>query len=395
MRILHVYRTYFPHTQGGIEEAIRHICLSTQPHAVESRILCVGPSIRPRVVRRDEAVVYYSRQNLEIASCSISLEALAIFRRLLKWADVVHYHFPWPFADLLHFAARVHLPTVLTYHSDIVRQRLLARLYSPLMVRFLKSVDRIVCTSPNYLATSSVLGRFADHIDVVPIGLDPAPYPNVTKSCLDTVRTRYGEGFFLFVGGLRYYKSLHVLLDAVKGTPYRVVIAGSGPLETALKAQAKDLELTNVIFTGYVSNEIKIALINLSGCIVLPSSLRSEAFGVVLLEGAMYGKPLITTEIGTGTSYVNVDGETGLVVTPASPKALRVAMDQVHAHPDLARIMGRRARQRFDHLFSGRLMAERYAAIYSSLTTAERPSRQGRVTNDTGARASADSGNPS
>ena len=101
-----------------------------------------------------------------------------MFRQLLSWANIVHYHFPWPLADLLHFYGRVKVPTLVTYHSDIVRQQALARLYAPLMNRFLGSVDRIVCTSPNYLETSRVLARFKDGVDIVPIGLDRASYPD-------------------------------------------------------------------------------------------------------------------------------------------------------------------------------------------------------------------------
>ncbi len=372
MRVLHVYRTYFPQTQGGLEETIRQICLNTQCHGVDSRVLCTSPSIRPRVVRRDEAVVYRSKLDIEMASCSVSFQALTIFRRLLKWADVVHYHFPWPFADMMHFAARVQLPTVLTYHSDIVRQRLLARLYLPLMTRFLKSVDRIVCTSPNYFATSNVLPRFEDSVDIVPIGLDQTSYPQATQEHIVAARRRYGEGFFLFIGVLRYYKCLHILLDAMADAPYRVVIVGSGPTEAELKKQARELGLANVTFAGQVSDEIKVALIELSSGVVFPSYMRSEAFGVTLLEGAMHGKPLISTEVGSGTSHVNVDGETGFVVTPASHKALRFAMDQLHCRPDLARLMGARARQRFECLFNGQLMGDRYLDIYQSLLGLER-----------------------
>ena len=196
MRVLHVYRTYFPQTQGGLEETIRQICLNTRRHGVESRVLCISPSVFPRVVRREEAVVFRSRLHLEIASCSVSLQALPMFRRLLGWAEVVHYHFPWPFADVLHFAARVRLPTVLTYHSDIVRQKALAALHAPLMNRFLKSMDRIVCTSPNYFASSAVLPRFEDKIDIVPIGLARKSYPQGSPEHMARARACYGEGFF-------------------------------------------------------------------------------------------------------------------------------------------------------------------------------------------------------
>ena len=372
MRVLHVYRTYFPQTQGGLEEVIRQICLNTRRHGVQSRVLSVSRCVEPRVVRREEAVVYRSLLNLEIASCSVSWQALAMFRRLLKWADLVHYHFPWPFADLLHFAARVNQPTVLTYHSDIVRQRLLASLYSPLMMRFLKSMRRIVCTSPNYFATSDVLPRFESKVDIVPIGLTPDSYPKATAQHLKEVGERYGDGYFLFIGVLRYYKCLHILLDAIQGAPYRAVIVGSGPTEMTLKRQARDLGLTNVVFTGQVSDAAKVALIERSRAVVFPSYLRSEAFGVTLLEGAMYGKPLISTEVGSGTSHVNVDRETGLVVTPASHRALRAAMDRLHRQPELARSLGDGAQRRFARLFNGELMGDRYMRIYQSLVGAGR-----------------------
>ena len=367
MRVLHVYRTYFPQTQGGAEEVIRQICLNTARHGVESRVLCVSASVRPRVVRREEAVVFRSRLHAEIASCSVSLQALPMFRRLLGWAEVVHYHFPWPFGDVLHFAAGVRQPTVVTYHSDIVRQKVLAALYAPLMNRFLKAVDRIVCTSPNYFASSAVLPRFEDDVEIVPIGLEPASYPQPAPEHVAQARETYGEGFFLFVGMLRYYKCLHILLDAIQGAPYRVVIVGSGPTEAELREQARRLKLDNVVFAGHVSDEIKVALIDLSRAVVFPSYMRSEAFGVALLEGAMRGKPLISTEVGSGTSHVNVDLETGLVVRPASHKALREAMDRLYRRPDLARRLGEGARQRFDRLFNGRLMGDRYMQIYGAL----------------------------
>ena len=371
MHVLHVYRTYFPETQGGLEETIRQICLNTRRHGIASRVLCPSPSVAPRVVRREEAAVYRCRLDGEVASCSLSREAFPMLRRLLRWADLVHYHFPWPLADVLHFSSGVRVPTVLTYHSDIVRQRVLARLYSPLRNRFLRSVDRIVCTSPNYLATSEVLKRLGDRVDVVPIGLDRASYPEPTGDTLARVRAEYGDGFFLFVGVLRYYKCLHILLEAAQGAPYPVVIVGSGPDEAKLKRQAAGLGLTNVTFAGHVEDATKVALIRLCRGVVFPSYLRSEAFGVTLLEGAMNGKPLITAEAGSGTSHVNVDGETGIAVLPASAEAFRTGMDRLHADSGLARRLGTGARERFDRLFTGQLMGDRYADIYRSLTRTE------------------------
>ena len=367
LRVLHVYRTYFPDSQGGIEELIRQVCLYTKSCGIDNRLLALSANAEPRVLRHNEVKVYRARRDIEVASCGMSLQAFAMHQRLAEWADLIHYHFPWPFGDLLHLTSRVKRPTVLTYHSDIVRQRVLRLPYRPVMHRFLRSVDRIVGTSPNYFATSDVLRRFRDKVEIVPIGLNEHTYPDVSAGIRTEMRGKYGEDFFLFIGVLRYYKGLHILLDACANAPFRVVIAGSGPTERELLDQARRLRLDNVTFTGYVSNEQKVALLSLCRGVVFPSYLRAEAFGVALLEGAMHSKALISTEAGSGTSHVNIGGETGLVVAPGSAPALRQAMDRIHDDAELADAMGRRARQRFEQLFTGDLMGERYNAIYRSL----------------------------
>ena len=368
MNVLHVYRTYFPDSQGGLEEVIRQICKNTQVLGVNSRVLTITRSDdAPLVVKRPEADVYRTRQTFEIASCNVSLGSFKAFREQLKWADVVHYHFPWPFADLMHLSAAVEQPTLVTYHSDIVRQRSLGYVYYPLMQRFLSQVDRIVCTSPNYFATSNVLSQFSDKVDVIPIGITRSSYPEGGEEHLAELEQEYGRNFFLFVGVLRYYKGLHILLKAIEHAPYRVVIAGSGPTENELAKEAKRKGLDNVKFTGYVDDKTKVGLFKLCKGIVFPSFLRSEAFGVTLLEGAMFGKPLISTEVGSGTSHVNIHEETGFVLPPGSHRALREAMDKLHYHPDLAERMGRNAALRYQQLFTGQRMGERYAETYEQL----------------------------
>lgn len=367
MRILHVYRTYFPDSQGGLEEVIRQICLNSKHQGVESRVFCLSRDPKPMVVDLPEAEVYRALLDIELASNSMSRHALGIFRDLIEWADVVHYHFPWPFGDFLHFAARVKKPSVVTYHSDIIRQRLLGRLYQPVMNQFLAAMDRIICTSPNYWATSDVLSKFSSKVEVVPIGLTEDSYPLPAADKLKATEATFGRNFFLFVGVLRYYKGLHILLDALANAPYKVVIVGSGPIEDELRKQAKVLGLTNVVFAGYVDDATKISLFQLCCGVVFPSYLRSEAFGVTLLEGAMFGKPLISTELGSGTSHVNIHNETGLVVEPGSVPALRQAMNSLWESSDLAALFGRRARARFEQLFTGELMGARYAGVYRKL----------------------------
>lgn len=372
MKVLHVYRTYFPDTQGGLEEVIRQICRNTKPLGVESRVFTLSDKPSPAHLQLDEAEVIRVQKSFEIASCGFAMTSWREFARQAEWADVVNYHFPWPFADILQLISGKPRAAVITYHSDVVRQQVLYSLYRPLMNHFLGSMNKIIATSPNYFQTSEVLQKYADKVAVVPIGLDEASYParSAVDMEIESVREQHGEGFFLFIGVLRYYKGLHLLLEAMKGAPYKVIIVGKGPEEETLRAQARQLGLDNVIFTGYISDNEKIALLYCCKAIVFPSHLRSEAFGVTLLEGAMCAKALISAEVGTGTSYINMHNDTGLVVSPDSVPELRAAMDRLYVEPDLARQLGLEGRARYEQLFTGAHMGRAYSQIYNEVVTA-------------------------
>jgi rhamnosyl/mannosyltransferase len=364
---LHFYKTSFPDTVGGIEQVINQIARGCVKLGVQVDVLSLTTNKDVRTIEIDGYLAHRARLDFQMASTGFSISCFWRFYQLAKLADIIHYHYPWPYMDVVHFAMRVCRPTVVTYHSDIIRQVHLNKLYRPLKRQFLKSMSRIVATSPNYVATSSVLAQFKDNVKVIPIGLDKSTYPAVEPERLAFWKEKVGAKFFLFVGLIRYYKGLHILLEAAQGTDYPIVIVGAGPIESELKAEATHLGLSNVHFLGYQSDEDKVALLTLSYAVVFPSHLRSEAFGVSLLEGAMYGKPLISSEIGTGTSYINIADETGLVVPPSDPLALREAMTYLWEHPKQAADMGQQAELRYKKYFTADRMVKSYVDLYQEL----------------------------
>lgn len=367
MRVLHFYKTAFPDSMGGVEQVIHQLARGAVKQGVEVDVLSLTPNQVPRTIELDGYLAHRARLNLQIASTGISMSAFLRFAQLAKQADVVHYHFPWPFMDLVHFATRMGKPTVVTYHSDIIRQKRLLRLYRPLKSKFLGAVDRIVATSPNYLDTSGVLANYKDKVSVIPIGLDKETYPTPREEKLAYWRAQLGPKFFLFVGVLRYYKGLHILMEAAQGTNFPIVVVGAGPIEMEIKEQASQLGLRNIHFLGHLPDEDKVALLTLCYGVLFPSHLRSEAFGISLLEGAMYGKPMISSEIGTGTTFINIGDETGLVVPPGDPLALRQAMRYLWENPDHAAEMGRRAEVRYWNYFTAEKMVRSYVNLYSEL----------------------------
>jgi len=361
MKVLHVSRTYFPDSEGGIQEAIHQICDAVRPHGVTSTIFCLSPQPEATLISSEDIEIWRSRSFAAPASCDLGgPDAWRLFSRLVKTHDVIHYHFPWPFADLLHLTVRPQARAILTYHSDIVRQVILTKLYTPMMWAMLQSMDKIVSTSPVYTQTSPILtdDRVKDRVCTIPLGMKDL----YQAENYDTPSSR--EPYFLFLGVLRYYKGLESLIKASQKVRGKIIIAGSGPEEAKLHNMTRLLGSTNIEFRGRVSDEEKRRL--LAGCLglVLPSHQRSEAFGMVLIEAAMLGKPMISCEIGTGTSFVNIDGETGIVVEPNNPAALATAMNRLFEDGVLVRQYGSAARERYRKIFSADALGRAHTALY-------------------------------
>ncbi|UWA07639.1 glycosyltransferase family 4 protein [Escherichia coli] len=369
MKVLHFYKTYYPDTFGGIEQVIYQLSESGLNFGVESTVLSLSKRGDYDNEKFGSHRVYYAKTNFEIASTPFSVSSISKFRKLAKEADIIHYHFPFPFMDMLHFIDGINKPSIVSYHSDIVKQKSFLRQYSPLMNHFLAAVDYIVTASPNYAQTSPVLQKFKNKVKVIPYGLNESSYSLIPAEKLEYWRQKVGDKFFLFIGAFRYYKGLHTLLDAAYTTSLPIVIVGSGGIEKEIRLRANQLNLSNVHFVGALPEDDKAALLQLCYAVVFPSHQRSEAFGITLLEGAMYGKPLISCEIGTGTSFINIDGQTGLVVPPSNSYALREAMLKLWDSPLLAEIYGQNAFYRFKELFTSNNMCKKYVELYTRLVS--------------------------
>lgn len=366
IRVLHIYKSWSPNTYGGVERVITMLGAGGRAYGIESRVAYLAPGRQVKLVHHHGVAAYRFPLELEVASTGLSLAFLLAYRRLAAWADVLHFHFPWPYADLVHRLSGVTKPFLVTYHLDITRQRILRMLYTPLRSWFLGRASRVIATSHNYLMSSPVL-RSLPRTRVIPLGVEDEAQGAGIPLRQAYWRHRLAGDFVLFVGVLRYYKGLHLLLDAASSIRSHIVIAGTGPCEQALKRQAHTLGLTNVSFLGEIDQVDKDALYRLSAVFVFPSHLRSEAFGLSLVEAAMYGKPLVSCEIGTGTTFVNVDELTGLVVEPGNPHALSSAVNRLLADRRERELFGRNARKRYLDQFIAERMVADYAREYRAV----------------------------
>lgn len=380
MKILHIYKSYTTHSTGGVEQLIYELChelKKTHRRGIQQRVLTISKSAFEQI-NLPEAEVFAYPANCAPASTPLSFSALKAFSKHVAWADVIHYHFPWPFMDIMDLAHRIthrrqsHKPCIVTYHSDIVKQKSLLKLYKPLMLSFLNHAHTIVATSPNYANSSPYLKKYAAKTISIPIGLNDVTHStnealqNEWKQHLAELGCPSEKPFFLFVGVLRYYKGLHYLLEAAQYCNSNIVIAGDGPERTALEEQKIRLGLTNVIFVGKITDEDKVTLHQMSRGFVFPSHLRSEAFGISLLEAAMFSKPMISCRINSGMSYINIHNETGLEIEAENVSALSKAINQLTENPELALKLGTQARLRYEMLFTVKKMSTDYWQIYTN-----------------------------
>jgi rhamnosyl/mannosyltransferase len=232
-------------------------------------------------------------------------------------------------------------------------------------------MSRIYAASPGIMQSSPVLQKFKDKTRLITYGIEHFAQIPADDAAVKAWQAKFGPRFFLFLGALRYYKGLHVLIDALKGRDYPTVIVGRGDQEQALKQQAKELGLTNLHFVPEVNNEEKRTLMRAAYGFVFPSHMPSEAFGIVLGEAAQQGLPMISCEIGTGTSYVNLADETGLVVPPSDSVAFGQALDVFWNQPEQVAVWGRAALKRYDGNFKAETMARRYMGAYGEVLSGE------------------------
>jgi len=366
MRIAHVYKDYHPPVLGGVEQTIERMARWQVRSGHEVTVIVASGERRSRSEVVDGVRVVRVGEWGRALSSPICPGFPAALARIP--ADLWHLHAPNPLGEVSYAWVRPRGALVFTYHCDLTRQRALLPVYAPLVHRLFRRADGLHTTSPQALERpGSLVAPFRERFHVVPLGIEAAPLLALDRARpgARALRERYGDPFLLFVGRLRYYKGLHVLLEAMPRVAARLVIVGDGPEGPALRAQAARLELgEKVTFADRVSDEALLDHIAAAGIGLLPSSTPTEAFGLAMVEQMAAGLPVISTELGTGTSYVNQDGVTGLIATANDPGSLASAISKLLADPGLRSRMGSAGRERVREHFTTEAMMRGMEGVY-------------------------------
>ncbi len=373
MKVLQVSKYYYP-VSGGVESYVYSLCRELKKkigvEVVASNTKNRAESGTVNGVKVTRLPLLFSFLNAPITSNYLGFLGK-------NDADILHIHMQNPFHVFLSlFSGAIgKKKLVITYHSDVYGKPF-GCLVDFINELLLSKADAILPTSWNYVKTSNVLKKFRKKITVVPIGIDADNFKitKKLKSEAEGVKKKLSlpEGkTLLFVGRLIPYKGVEYLLMAmpkiIKNAPgAKLVIAGTGKLERRLRSMVDEFGLgQNVLFLGSVENIA--AYYHACDAFVLPSVNRAEAFGIVQLEAMACGKPVVSTEIGSGTSFVNKNGESGFVVRPKSAEALAGAVLRLLNNAPLRKKLGRNGYRRVKRLFTVQKMAKSVLEIYKKI----------------------------
>jgi len=354
LRVLQLGK-FYPPQRGGIESHVKTLC--DRLHE-EVDVKVVVSNTRPTTIRElcDGVPVTRIARIAQVNSTSVNPKMAMAIRRCD--ADLIHLHWPNPMAALAYLMSGTRATLIVTYHSDVVKQRISSRLFGPVLRAVLRRSKAIIVSSNNYLESSVVLRQYLDRCQVIPFGISENNFAPPDEGAVNDIRSQYGERLILSVGRLVDYKGFNYLIRAMVETPGRLVIAGEGPLKGELMMLAQSLDLQDrVVFCGELSDERLRSLYRAADIFVLASTDRREAFGLVQAEAMAASKPVINTNLDSGVPFVSLDRVTGLTVPHSDTGALARAMSLLMEDAKLRSVLGQAARRRAEIMFRAETMS--------------------------------------
>jgi glycosyltransferase involved in cell wall biosynthesis len=361
LRVLHLGKFYPPY-RGGIESHLHALCRELIK-SITVNVIVANETHRLRESEIDGVRVKRLPRLFNLWATPICPTMVREIGR--NDADIVHLHLPNPLAALAYLASGHKGRLVIAWHSDIVRQKTVAKMLRPLDDALLARASALIASSPNYIDSSPTLSRNRDRCSVIPYGIDMDAFRPRDAETATKIRERYGSRIVLAVGRMVYYKGFEYLIRAMAGVRGHLLLVGEGPLLKKLERQAFDAgAMDRITFLGRVSQEEMIGYFHAADVFVMPSIARSEAFGIAQLEAMACGKPVVNTRLESGVPSVSIDGETGFTVAPADSEALAAAINRLLDAPGLRSQYGAAAARRAREEFSIDRMVDRTLELY-------------------------------
>jgi rhamnosyl/mannosyltransferase len=368
IKVLQINKLYYPWI-GGVEKVVQDIAEGLRDKVDMKVLVCRDKGKKIDDNNNNVAVIKAGSFGI-YNSMPISLSFPFLFNKLSKDRDILHFHMPFPLADISYLFTKPKGRIVISWHSDIIKQKFFLTLYKPFLKKFIKIVDKIIVASPQQIENSVFLKDLKEKCIVIPFGIDISQFQmdDRRKEEVRKIKNTYGDRIVLYVGRLVYYKGVEYLIKAMQDVNAKLIIIGKGPLENTLRQVVDNLNLNNkIIFLNNISDEQLKVFYHACDFFILPSIANSEAFGIVQVEAMACAKPVINTNLSSGVPWVSIHGETGITVQPENSHVLANAMNLLLNNANLREKYGENARRRAEKEFSKEVMLQRILAVYKNL----------------------------
>lgn len=362
IRVLHVGK-YYPPFRGGMESHLEMLSNELN-RLVDLEVIVANTSLRTSNEVIDGIKVTRVGKLFDLQSAPICPDLVRRIRS--SKSDIVHIHWPNPSAVLAYLASGHQGRLVLTYHSDVVRQRRLAAIFTPILRAALKRSAAIIVSSPNYIEGSYVLPEFRSRCRVIPFGISQDYFDQFDQHTVQRIREQYGRHIVLGVGRMVYYKGFEYLVRAMSEVDAHLLLIGKGPLRESLRQLAEELGLRQRISFLSEVNDIR-PYYQAADVFVLSSVMRSEAFGIVQLEAMASGKPVVNTQLDSGVTFVSPHGVSGVTVPPEDPIALGASIRELLDQPAWRAELGDGAKRRVAEKFTVEKMVDSTFRLYEEV----------------------------
>jgi rhamnosyl/mannosyltransferase len=355
---------------GGVEKVAYDLMSGLSEQNVYCDMMCAATNGESRTISVNEhAKVICCHTLAKIAATMISPAMIFALKKVQDQYDIIHVHHPDPMACLALLLSGYKGKVVLHWHSDIQKQRILLRLYSPLQKWLIRRADKIVGTSPVYLSESPFLRKVQHKTVCLPIGVDPM-CPDAAG--VRKIKDRYkGKKIIFSLGRLVTYKGYEFLIAATKYLKdnYMILIGGTGALREKLQEEINSMHLRGKVkLLGHVSDEELPSYYGACDVFCLSSVQKTEAFGIVQIEAMSCGKPVVATKIPhSGVSWVNAHEESGINVVPGDAYALAKAIEAIVENGAAYDRYSEGALNRYQKLFTKEKMIAKCKELYDGL----------------------------
>ncbi len=373
MKVLQIGRFYPPHI-GGIEKTMQTITEKLNEKGIKCDVLCYNHKksnslIVENIEKKDISYkVYRLPLSFKFSSAPISFSALKYFKTIIKNYDILHFHHPDPWSNLILYFIKPNQKIILHWHSDIIRQKYSYIIYKPFLNWLLKRANIIIATSPNYVESSQILKNYKNKCKIVPIGIRKENI-KVNYSLFYLLKKKYeGKKIIFSLGRFIYYKGFEYLIEAARylDSNYLILLAGDGPKRKAYENLIRRYNLKNKVqLVGKLKDNEIGAYYKFCNLFCLPSIERTEAFGIVMIEAMSFKKPIVSTNVkGSGVTFVNKHKYSGLVVEPRDSRKLAEAIKFLLQNKKIYKKYSNNAYKHYLNLFTADGMVDKIIDIF-------------------------------